>query len=64
VSQQNVDLVRQMAATWEGQNLAAVVRGLPRTLEELPEELRNWHEEVYDPDVEVSWTADDPEWQI
>ena len=40
------------------------MRELPRTLEELPEELRNWHEEVYDPDVEVSWTADDPEWQI
>jgi ketosteroid isomerase-like protein len=56
VSQQNVDLVRQIWARWEGQNVAALVREQP-PFEELPDELRTWLEEVYDPDVEVSWQA-------
>jgi ketosteroid isomerase-like protein len=53
-----------MFATWEGQNVAAVLRGLPRTFEELPDELRTWIEQTYDPDVEVSFTAEGPDWQI
>jgi hypothetical protein len=51
VSQQNVDLIRQIFARWEGQNFAAVVRG--RTFEELPDELRAWIEEKFDPDLEA-----------
>lgn len=64
MSQQNVDLVRQIFAAWEGQDFAAVVRGLPGTFEELSDELRTWVEETYDPDVEVSWLSENPEWQI
>ena len=40
LSEQNVDVVRQVLATWEGPNVAAVVRALPRSFEELPNELR------------------------
>jgi ketosteroid isomerase-like protein len=64
VSEKNVDLIRRIFATWEGQNFAAVVRRLPRTFEELPDELRTWIEETYDPNLEASWLADDPEWEI
>lgn len=64
MSEQDVDLVRQLFATWEGQNLAAVLRGLPGTFEELPDELRSWIERTYDPDVELSFTPEAPDWQI
>jgi ketosteroid isomerase-like protein len=64
MSQQNVDLIRQIFAKWEGQNFAAVVRALPREFEELPDELRTWIGETYDPEVEISFRTDDPDWQI
>jgi ketosteroid isomerase-like protein len=62
VSEQNVDLIRQIFARWEGENFAAAVRG--RTFEELPSELRNWIEEKFDPELEASWRSDDPEFQV
>jgi len=45
-----------MAATWEGQNMAVVMRELS-PFQKLPDELRTWLEETHDPDGEVSWQA-------